>query len=429
MNNNFHIKYKLQNTKYKGFTLMELLLYSGILIVSAGLIGGIFYTVSKANLKIQAENEVNNQMSRLEEIFRQKIEAAKGVNTISGSLLELNMGNSTSTFSLGTTDNTLYLQEAGGSQMNLNVPDKVKVTSLLFTPTGASAIKIDITLQYNSTKPELAISHSNIFVFNMLSPFQYYYYCDYDGDSYYTTTTYLYCAGSSRTSPAGDDCDDSNSSIHPGATETCNGKDDNCNGQIDEGVKLTFYQDADNDTYGNGSETVLACSAPQGYVTDNTDCNDTCATCYPGSTAYTTSPDGLDQDCDGTVDNAVVGDCLTCSPISGSVWYTYGYNNSGCNFIPNGIYYLINTHCEGYAVPPATAACSCAGTSCTYTGYGTCRITWTDGLPMRSNSYVGCLGYAWYSEGTVEYNSCEGYIRCPQVTGCTVTSSEATRYY
>ena len=132
--------------KTKGFTLMELLIYSAILAISAGAIGGIFYTISKANLKTQAENEVNNQMARFEEIFRQKIEAAKGVNTISGSLLELNMGTATTTFSL--SNNVVYLQEGGGSQLALNDSNKVKVTSLLFTPTGASGAQISNTYHY-----------------------------------------------------------------------------------------------------------------------------------------------------------------------------------------------------------------------------------------------------------------------------------------
>jgi hypothetical protein len=37
----------------------------------------------------------------------------------------------------------------------------------------------------------------------------------------------------------GDDCDDSNAAIHPGATETCNGVDDNCNGTVDEDVTMS----------------------------------------------------------------------------------------------------------------------------------------------------------------------------------------------
>ncbi len=41
------------------------------------------------------------------------------------------------------------------------------------------------------------------------------------------------------------DCDDENSAIYPGATEVCNGLDDNCDDTTDEGVGLTFYRDGD----------------------------------------------------------------------------------------------------------------------------------------------------------------------------------------
>jgi type II secretory pathway pseudopilin PulG len=139
---NSYSKFQIPNSKFfssrsarKAFTLIELLIYSGILVISAGLIFGIVDIASKTNLKTQAENEMNIQMARLEEVFRQKIEASKSIKALSGSLLELNNKDETTTkFSL--TDNMVYLEEAGGNPLPLNDAEKVKVTSLLFSPVG-----------------------------------------------------------------------------------------------------------------------------------------------------------------------------------------------------------------------------------------------------------------------------------------------------
>ena len=32
--------------------------------------------------------------------------------------------------------------------------------------------------------------------------------------------------------------------------------------QIDEGVQITYYHDADGDGYGNAADTLMACEAP-----------------------------------------------------------------------------------------------------------------------------------------------------------------------
>jgi chondroitin sulfate proteoglycan 4/CUB/sushi domain-containing protein len=57
--------------------------------------------------------------------------------------------------------------------------------------------------------------------------------------------------------------------------------------------------DADGDSF--GAPTGKICQTSAG-PTNQLDCHDACATCYPGSDSWTDSPDGLDQDCDGFTD-------------------------------------------------------------------------------------------------------------------------------
>ncbi len=95
------------------------------------------------------------------------------------------------------------------------------------------------------------------------------------------------------------DCDDANDDIHPDATEICDGIDNNCDEQIDEGVSQTWYRDNDLDGYGNPDSAVTGCDQPVGTVMDNTDCNDADATALPGGEEIC---DGVDNDCDGEID-------------------------------------------------------------------------------------------------------------------------------
>jgi hypothetical protein len=55
----------------------------------------------------------------------------------------------------------------------------------------------------------------------------------------------------------------------------------------------TYYADTDMDTFGDSNNSVLAASAPNGYVSDNTDCDDTDADEYPDQVWY------IDGDGDG----------------------------------------------------------------------------------------------------------------------------------
>jgi hypothetical protein len=136
----------------------------------------------------------------------------------------------------------------------------------------------------------------------------YTFYRDADADGYgnASVTTIV----STATAPSGyvgndDDCDDTDASVHPGATETCDSEDDDCDGATDEGVTTTFYRDADADGYGSATTTISACSAPSGYVANSTDCNDSYNTAYPGATE--SCNDSIDNDCDGDTNEGCTG--------------------------------------------------------------------------------------------------------------------------
>ena len=97
----------------------------------------------------------------------------------------------------------------------------------------------------------------------------------------------------------GDDCAPDNADIHPDAEEICDGIDNNCDGNVDEGVTLTFFADADADGYGDANFTLDACELPAGFVEDDTDCNDLNAAANPDAGEVC---DDVDNDCDGLVD-------------------------------------------------------------------------------------------------------------------------------
>ncbi|MCK6507225.1 putative metal-binding motif-containing protein [Myxococcota bacterium] len=102
--------------------------------------------------------------------------------------------------------------------------------------------------------------------------------------------------------PRGNDCDDDNPDVHPGADEVCNDIDDDCDGVTDQDAldRITLYADADEDGYGNPLSTLTACPGdlPPGYVTDNQDCRDSDPAVNPTGDEVCDDAN-LDEDCDG----------------------------------------------------------------------------------------------------------------------------------
>ena len=110
------------------------------------------------------------------------------------------------------------------------------------------------------------------------------------------------------------DCDDADAAVSPEGVESCNSRDDNCDGNVDEGLDLPWYTDADGDGYGDVSAPLWACAAPVGAVADATDCDDGDPGRNPGLVELCDAAN-TDEDCDGLSDD-------TDSTVSGtSTWY------------------------------------------------------------------------------------------------------------
>lgn len=99
------------------------------------------------------------------------------------------------------------------------------------------------------------------------------------------------------------DCDDTEETVSPTSPEYCDGVDQNCNGEIDEGASAdapNWYADTDTDGFGDATDSVAACAMPAGYVQLATDCDDARADANPAAPEVC---NGLDDDCDAFADD------------------------------------------------------------------------------------------------------------------------------
>jgi hypothetical protein len=132
-----------------------------------------------------------------------------------------------------------------------------------------------------------------------------------------TTTTTTTTATTTPTSPTGPldadgdgytedvDCDDDDPDVHPDAEEVCDGVDNDCAGGVDNDVGPWWYLDADDDDYGDASNSLQACNEPADHVDNDEDCDDSDNLIHPATLWWE------DGDEDGFGAGAILGPSCT----------------------------------------------------------------------------------------------------------------------
>jgi hypothetical protein len=159
-----------------------------------------------------------------------------------------------------------------------------------------------------------------------------------------------------RCTPVGTDCDDTDADVGPGGAETCDGRDNDCDQDVDEDVStVQWFRDVDDDGYGaESSGAVIACQPIAGFVAAGGDCDDGTPARRPSAAELC---NGDDDDCDGAVDETPASAACT-------------------------------------ATNATAAACrdgACAPTACV-TNFADCNGIATDGCETFTNTTTDCGG-------------------------------------
>jgi hypothetical protein len=112
--------------------------------------------------------------------------------------------------------------------------------------------------------------------------------------------------------------------------------------------QLTFYADMDGDDYGDPATALSACEAPAGYVSDRSDCDDTCKACHPGADETCNQ---RDDNCDDTVDEGCACEPGTSRPCGEE----RGVCEPGTQACTDGVW---SSDCDGARGPDPMELCN-----------------------------------------------------------------------
>ena len=132
------------------------------------------------------------------------------------------------------------------------------------------------------------------------------FYRDVDNDGYGNTDLMIErCIQPDGYVTNNTDCDDTRFNVNLGRDEVCDEIDNDCDGLIDDSddsitETTTFYKDIDEDGFGTVTITEERCLPSEGFVDNNTDCDDENVNIFPNGNEIC---DGIDNDCDGLIDD------------------------------------------------------------------------------------------------------------------------------
>ena len=169
------------------------------------------------------------------------------------------------------------------------------------------------------------------------------YFSDADGDGYGDINFSIEaCLPQDGYVENGDDCDDTNPSINPLGVEICDGLDNDCDGNFDNGLTFNdYFLDADGDQFGTPFVMITACQEQIGYVMDSTDCNDDDAAI--NTAGIEICGNQIDEDCSGAD--------LPCSNLGCT-------DPAACNFDP------IANNDDGSCILPINEICDGLDNDC-----------------------------------------------------------------